>query len=114
MQKLRTQKKNVSSSAKKLNTTVNATNNTDIAHTIDLENKSKMTEEFVSNHSVIFKDQSKNKSIFPFNFNLANISSSNSVAAMGSEENGDFNGDGFEDKAIGVQAEDIGTLIAQV
>ena len=101
---------NVSSSAKKLNATVDAINNTDITHTIDLENKSKVTEEYASNLSVIFKDHFKNKSIFPFNFTLTNISSSNSAAATGSEENGDFNGDGFEDKAIGVSAEDIGTL----
>ena len=45
-------------------------------------------------------------------FNITDaIGSSNDAANQGSEVTADFNGDGFEDKAIGVPYEDIGSIV---
>jgi FG-GAP repeat len=75
------------------------------------DNRSNMTSGSVTNNTIdLFHD--KNKTRISTNTNLSNITSVSNIAAGGfSAGTGDFNGDGFEDKAIGVPLEDTGTII---
>jgi FG-GAP repeat len=73
------------------------------------DNSSNMTGGSVTNNTIdLFQD--KNKTRISTNTTLFNITSASNAAAQGSSKvTGDFNGDGFEDKAIGVPSEDIDT-----
>jgi hypothetical protein len=77
------------------------------------DNLDKMTKiESPINNTVISKNQDKNETSFPFNItNSIGSTSSNDAATRASEVTADFNGDGFEDKAIGVPYEDIGSIV---
>src|SRR5574339_536586 len=77
---------------------------------LNFENISdKMIEmEYASGDKAISKIQNKNGTAFPFNITDAiGITGSTNTAAQSSEVTADFNGDGFEDKAIGVPYEDV-------
>ena len=66
--------------------------------------------ESASDDKIISKTRDKNETSFPFNITDA-IGSSSDAANQGSEVTADFNGDGFEDKAIGVPYEDINSIV---
>ena len=96
-------------------TNPNGTSKKNATQITNQENNSNMTEVFASNNSVVFKNEFNTKKIFPFNTTLANITSGNSASVQGASEiTGDFNGDGFEDKAIGVPREDVDSAIGTV
>jgi len=71
------------------------------------DNSTKMTGRSLSNNTIdLFQD--KNETRILTNTTISNITSgSNVVASASSKVTGDFNGDGFEDKAIGVPFEDL-------
>ena len=76
-------------------------------------NSNKMTKiESTINDTIISKNLDKNKISFPFNITGAiGSTSSSNAATQSSEVTADFNGDGFEDKAVGVPYEHIGSIV---
>jgi FG-GAP repeat protein len=80
-------------------------------------NSDKMTNiESTINDTIISKNIDKNEISFPFNItgtigSTSTSSSSSNAATQASEVTADFNGDGFEDKAIGVPSEHIGSIV---
>jgi hypothetical protein len=75
-------------------------------------NSNKMTKiESTINDTIISKNLDKNEISFPFNITDAIGSTSSNAATQGSEVTADFNGDGFEDKAVGVPYEHIGSIV---
>jgi FG-GAP repeat len=73
------------------------------------DNRSNMTGGSESNNTIDFF-QAKNETRISTNTTLSNITSGFFLlTAQGSKTTGDFNGDGFEDNAIGVPNEDLDT-----
>ena len=75
-------------------------------------NTNKMTEfESTSNNAIVSsKSQFKNETGFSSNTTTADITSGNNDAALAATGvTGDFNGDGFDDKAIGASGEEFGS-----
>ena len=75
-------------------------------------NTNKMTEfESTSNNAIVSsKSQFKNETGFSSNTTTADITSGNNDAALvATGVTGDFNGDGFDDKAIGASGEEFGS-----
>ena len=75
-------------------------------------NTNKMTEfESTSNNAIVSsKSEFKNKTGFSSNTTTADITSGNNDAALAAAGvTGDFNGDGFDDKAIGASGEEFGS-----
>jgi len=72
------------------------------------DNRSNATGRFVLNDAIDLS-QNKNETRVLMNITNSNINSGSNTAALGSSSkvSGDFNGDGFEDKAIGVPYEDL-------
>ena len=85
-------------------------NVTHITNFDDISDKMGVLESASGGDKIISKNQDKNENSFPFNITDA-IGSSNDAANQGSEVTADFNGDGFEDKAIGVPYEDIDSIV---
>jgi hypothetical protein len=100
-------------------TNLNETMKKNVTQIINFDNSSdKMgVLESASGDKIISKNQDKNETSSPFNITDAigssssSSSSSNDATNQGSEVTADFNGDGFEDKAIGVPYEDIGSIV---
>jgi FG-GAP repeat protein len=76
-------------------------------------NSNKMTKiESTINDTIISKNLDKNEISFPFNItNPIGSTTTSNAATQGSEVTADFNGDGFEDKAVGVPYEHIGSIV---
>jgi FG-GAP repeat protein len=76
-------------------------------------NSNKMTKiESTINDTIISKNLDKNEISFPFNItNAIGSTTTSNAATQGSEVTADFNGDGFEDKAVGVPYEHIGSIV---
>ncbi len=104
--------KDSSSIAISFDTNLNETAKKNVTQIINFDNSSdKMgVLESASGDKIISKNQDKNETSSPFNITDA-IGSSNDAANQGSEVTADFNGDGFEDKAIGVPYEDINSIV---
>jgi hypothetical protein len=109
---LSSNEKDSSSIAISFDTNLNETVKKNVTQIINFDNSSdKMgVLESASDDKIISKTQDKNETSFPFNITDA-IGSSSDAANQGSEVTADFNGDGFEDKAIGVPYEDINSIV---
>lgn len=68
--------------------------------------------DFASCDKINSKNQDKNETSSPFNItDIVGSTNSSDAAIQSSEVTADFNGDGFEDKAIGVPYEDFDTVV---
>ena len=111
---LSSNKKDSSSFPISFDTNLNKTAKKNVTQIINFDNisdKMGVLESASGDDKIISKNQDKNENSFPFNITDAIGSSSNDAANQGSEVTADFNGDGFEDKAIGVPYEDIDSII---
>jgi FG-GAP repeat protein len=110
---LSSNKKDSSSFPISFETNLNETTKKNVTQIINFDNtsdKMRVLKSASDGDKIISKNQDTNETSFPFNITDA-IGSSNDVANQGSEVTADFNGDGFEDKAIGVPYEDIGPIV---
>ena len=110
---LSSNKKDSSSFPISFDTNLNETAKKNVTHITnfdDISDKMGVLESASDGDKIISKNQDKNENSFPFNITDA-IGSSNDAANQGSEVTADFNGDGFEDKAIGVPYEDIDSIV---
>jgi hypothetical protein len=111
---LSSNKKDSSSFPISFDTNLNKTAKKNVTQIINFDNisdKMGVLESASGDDKIISKNQDKNENSFPFNITDAIGSSSNDAANQGSEVTADFNGDGFEDKAIGVPYEDIDSIV---
>lgn len=110
---LSSNKKDSSSFPISFDTNLNETAKKNVTQIINFDNisdKMGVLESASGGDNIISKNQHKNENSFQFNI-IDAIGSSNDAANQGSEVAVDFNGDGFEDKAIGVPYEDIDSIV---
>jgi hypothetical protein len=110
---LSSNKKDSSSFPISFETNLNETAKKNVTQIINFDNisdKMRVLKSAFDGDKIISKNQDTNETSFPFNITDA-IGSSNDATNQGSEVTADFNGDGFEDKAIGVPYEDIGSTV---
>jgi hypothetical protein len=110
---LSSNKKDSSSFPISFETNLNETAKKNVTQIINFDNtsdKMRVLKSASGGDKIISKNQDTNETSFPFNITDA-IGSTNDAANQGSEVTADFNGDGFEDKAIGVPYEDIGSIV---
>ena len=103
---------NASSGTALLDTNANGTTNTNMSKIMNQENNSNSTQMKTGlNNTLSFEFHDKNQTSPMSNTTTSNITSiSNTHTLASSSAAGDFNGDGFADKAIGVPYEDGGAV----